>query len=115
MKGFIFLTFHCRLNPIIIKLVSQFGKYNLDCILYFDAGLDCTRIAILRNVGKNVHATVPKGNMGYDQYTVTDTAAVEPTFLACLLMVNNVPSFSKFFKGSLKPILMLNNAKAFHW
>ena len=21
-------------------------------------------------VGKNVHATIPKGNMGYDQYTV---------------------------------------------
>ena len=29
-------------------------------------------------VGKNVHATVPKGNMGYDQYTVPDTVAVEP-------------------------------------
>ena len=61
-----------------------------------------------------MHATVPKDNMGYDQYSVTDTAAVEP-FVTCLLMVNNVLSFSKFFKGSLKPILMLNNAKAFHW
>ena len=30
-------------------------------------------------VGKNVHATIPKGNMGYDQYTVPDTVAVEPT------------------------------------
>ena len=28
---------------------------------------------------KNVHATIPKGNMGYDQYTVPHTAAVEPT------------------------------------
>ena len=35
-------------------------------------------------VGKNVHATIPKGNMGYDQYTVTDTVAVEPTFVAFL-------------------------------
>ena len=26
-----------------------------------------------------MHATVPKGNMGYDQYTVPYTAAVEPT------------------------------------
>ena len=58
------------------KTCVQFGKYNLDCIFDFDAGLDCTRIAILRNVGKNV---------------------------------------KKFFKGSLNPILMLNNAKAFHW
>ena len=30
---------------------------------------------------KNVHATVPKGNMGYDQYTVPDTEAVEPSIL----------------------------------
>ena len=35
-------------------------------------------------VGKNVHATIPKGNMGYDQYTVPDTVAVEPTFVALL-------------------------------
>ena len=29
-----------------------------------------------------MHATVPKGNMGYDQYTVPETLAVEPTFVA---------------------------------
>ena len=40
-------------------------------------------MAILRKVvGKNVHATIPKGNMGYDQYTVPDTVAVKPTFVA---------------------------------
>ena len=33
-------------------------------------------------VGKNVHATIPKGNMGYDQYIVPDTVAVERTFAA---------------------------------
>ena len=32
-------------------------------------------------VGKNVHATTPKGNMGYDQCTVSDAVAVEPTFV----------------------------------
>ena len=32
-------------------------------------------------VGENVHGTIPKGNMGYDQYTVPDTVAVEPAFL----------------------------------
>ena len=32
---------------------------------------------------KNVHATTPKGNMGYDQYTLfLTTVAVEPTFVA---------------------------------
>ena len=35
-------------------------------------------------VGKNTHATIPKGNMGYDRYTVPDTVAVEPTFVAFL-------------------------------
>ena len=31
-------------------------------------------LSISRNVvGKKVHATIPKGNMGYDQYTVPDT------------------------------------------
>ena len=39
--------------------------------------------AILRKVvGKTVHATIPKGNMGYDQYTVPDSVAVENTFVA---------------------------------
>ena len=41
--------------------------------------------AILRKVvRRNVHATISKGNMGYNQYTVPDTAAVEPTFFAFL-------------------------------
>ena len=33
---------------------------------------------------KNVHATIPKGSMGYEQYAVPDTVAVEPTFVAFL-------------------------------
>ena len=35
-------------------------------------------------VGKNAQATIPKGNMGYDQYTVPETVAVEPAFVAFL-------------------------------
>ena len=35
-------------------------------------------------VGKNVHATIPKGNMGYDQFSVPDTVAFEPTFVTFL-------------------------------
>ena len=35
-------------------------------------------------VGKNVQATIPKGNTGYDQYAVPDTVAVEPTFVTFL-------------------------------
>ena len=35
-------------------------------------------------VGKNAQATIPKGNMGYDQYTVPEIVAVEPVFVAFL-------------------------------
>ena len=39
--------------------------------------------AILRKVvAKNVHATIPEGNMGYNQYTDPNTVAVELTFFA---------------------------------
>ena len=40
--------------------------------------------AVSRVVGKNVHSTIPKGNMGYDQNTVPDSVAVKPTFVAFL-------------------------------
>ena len=44
-----------------------------------------THTAISRKaVGKNLHATIPKGSMGYDQFTVPDTVAFEPTFVAFL-------------------------------
>ena len=33
-------------------------------------------------LSKNMCATIPKGNMGYDQYAVPDTVAVERTFVA---------------------------------
>ena len=35
-------------------------------------------------VGKNVYATIQKGNMGYNQFTVPDTVAFEPTFVVFL-------------------------------
>ena len=35
-------------------------------------------------VGKNAQATIPKGNMGYDQYTVPEIVAVEPVFVTFL-------------------------------
>ena len=44
----------------------------------------CIQLFRERLSEKNVHATIPKGNMGYDQYTVPDTVAVEPSFVAFL-------------------------------
>ena len=44
-----------------------------------------TYTAISRKVvGKNVHATIPKGNMGYDQFAVPDTVAVKTSFVIFL-------------------------------
>ena len=37
---------------------------------------------LIKVVGKTVHATIPKGNMGYDQYTAP--VAVESTFVTFL-------------------------------
>ena len=46
-------------------------------------------------VGKNVQATIPKGSMGYDKYTVPDTTAVEAPFVATLLLsLTNVYALS---------------------
>ena len=41
---------------------------------------------------KNVHATIPKGNMGYDQYTVPDDCSCR-TYFCCfpLALANTVP------------------------
>ena len=45
--------------------------------------LVCTFTASSRKVvWKNVDATIPKGNMRYDQHTVPDTVAVEPSFVS---------------------------------
>ena len=41
-------------------------------------------------VGKNVHVKIPKGNMGYDQYTVPDAVAVEPDFSYFPLALANI-------------------------
>ena len=45
----------------------------------------CHTAIARRVVVKNVHGSIPKGNMGYHQYTVPDTVAVEPTFVVLLL------------------------------
>ena len=39
---------------------------------------------------KNVHATIPKGSMGYDQFTVPDTVAFEPTFVASFSTLRHI-------------------------
>ena len=73
-------------------MLEQQGRYHHNSLLYhvshrqYFLSIEGRYTAISRKVvGKNVHATIPKGNMGYDQYTVPDTVAVEPTFVAFLM------------------------------
>ena len=53
---------------------------------------------------KNVHATIPKGNMGYDQYTVLDDCSCRTYFCCFPLALANtfpwpfVPILSNFFE-----------------
>ena len=51
-----------------------------------------------------MHETIPKGNMGYDQYTVPGFVAVEPTFVAFLSALANICPWPlvSFFQIPLK-------------
>ena len=51
-----------------------------------------------------MHATIPKGNMGYDEYTIPDTVAVELSFFCFPLALSNISPwpFVPFFQISLK-------------
>ena len=74
-------------GDIDLKILRVKHRYQLTVTVHFSATILSWHLytAISRKVvGKNVHATIPKGNMGYDQYTVPDTVAVEPTFVAFL-------------------------------
>ena len=72
-------------------MLEQQGWYHHNSLLYYVShrqyflSIEGWYTAISRKViGKTVHATIPKGNMGYDQYSVPDTVAVEHTFVAFL-------------------------------
>ena len=43
-------------------------------------------------VAKNVHATIPKGNMGYDQYTVPTDCSCQTYFCCFPLAIANTTS-----------------------
>ena len=55
-------------------------------------------------VAKNVHTTIPKGNMGYDQYTVPDDCSCRTYFCCFPLAIANICPWPPvpFFQLSLK-------------
>ena len=70
---------------VLFQMAKETTRHLIQLLLYRSLTKDRLNTAISRKVvGKNVHATIPTGNMGYDQYTVPDFVAVEPTFVAFL-------------------------------
>ena len=65
-------------------------------------------------VGKNVHGTTQKGSMGYDQYIVPHTVAIEPTVFVFLALadVRQCP-LVPFFQISLKNSELKNTHNTF--
>ena len=68
-------------------LTEHFSRYECGRLIHGGAytwrGLFSEFYGISRKVGgKNVHTTIPKGKMGYDQYAVPDAVAVESSVVA---------------------------------
>ena len=53
-------------------------------------------------VGKNVHATTPKGNMGYDRYTVPNDCSCRTYFCCFPLALEKHAILMPFFQISLE-------------
>ena len=68
-----------------IRSYLPFWHFSKKAIAWINMVYDMGSIQLFwERLSKNVHVTILKGNMGYDQYTVPDTIDVEPTFVAFL-------------------------------
>ena len=81
-------------------LCFAFKFLNLDKMHVLREHVQPMYTAILRKVvGKRVHATIPKGNMGYDRYTVAGDCSCRTYFCCFPLALANT------FAWSFVPIL----------
>ena len=65
-------------------------------------------------VGQNVHATTQTGTMGYDQYTVSQSVAIEPTVFVFSALANvRQWALVPFFQISLKNCELKNTHNTF--
>ena len=66
-------------------------------------------------VGKNVHATIPKGNMGYDHYTAPNDCSCRTYFCCFPLALANIRSWPPvpFFQISLKTSALKSTQNTF--
>ena len=70
------VSHHVRTGNLLLGIMRRIRRLS-----YLSSSLQLFRERLSET---NVHATIPKGNMGYEQYTVPDSAAVKPTFVAFL-------------------------------
>ena len=90
----------CEAVHVVIFLKTVYNK-----TIFWIWFLWCPSTAISRTVvGKNVHATIPKGNTGYDQYTVPDDCSCRTYFCCFPLALANICPWPPvpFFQISLK-------------
>ena len=84
----LWLNVFSRVKECTLLQCFAYGRVGICRVRYFDSVRDylLSGIQLFRErlSEKKVHATIPKGNIGYDQYTVPDTVAVEPAFVAFL-------------------------------
>ena len=81
--------------PAVSRFASRGEQWLQVCYIYSYFEKGCR---------KNVHATIPKGNMGYDQYNVSDDYTCPPTFVAFLkhFQTHFHSLLYQFFQFSLK-------------
>ena len=88
---------------LLISLSFIYSVYNSYVLWHLVSTFGHTAIS-RKVVGKIVHATIPKGNMGYDQYTVPDDCSCRTYFCCFPLALANtfpwpfVPILSNFFE-----------------
>ena len=88
---------------MLISLSFIYSVYNSYVLWHLVSTFGHTAIS-RKVVGKIVHATMPKGNMGYDQYTVPDDCSCR-TYFCCfpLALANTFPwPFVPILKRELK-------------
>ena len=110
---FLKLTDNKAFHIVILKLYYLYPKFVLNKIVFrkfkkkgFIKTQSIRSTDISRKVvGENVHATIPKGNMGYNQYTVPEHCSCRWIYFCCFLLApSNIRQWplESFFQTSLK-------------
>ena len=99
-------------KPTVLPVTTMKNRFSLFSVIFPELSttrtsdnsnfFSRTSLRVIRNrpytvisrkvVGKNVHATIPKGNLGYDQYVVPDDCSCRTYFCCFPLALANITS-----------------------